>query len=334
MPARADTEGGMTGLLVRGMQVIAGEQLASGEIANYRQLGYGRSEYCFSPLASAYVHDALAAFDPLSAEFDSRALEAAGPAARIPLGRMALQIRRKIRRYLAWQQCSNETWRFFGNAGVLPADLDTTACASLALLDGVSARTSGEPEAGAEALERFPMTGGLFSSPGSRPAGGEESPLLTLVANANCIACLAARGAEYRTLAAVLSERAREVESGPAGRLPFHFALAKAWRHTRAPEFEALASQEAQLLAEAGHAGSPLAAALRLTALLDFGVEGRPALLAAAELRTWAESQPAWSCEAFVDPHCGSPALTAAVSIPALARAAAIFAEEELAACA
>ena len=46
------------------------EQLATGEVPNYRIFENGTCEYYFSPLVSAYVSDALAIFDPLSRWFD------------------------------------------------------------------------------------------------------------------------------------------------------------------------------------------------------------------------------------------------------------------------
>src|SRR5258705_3506329 len=108
--------------LWRAHTFLAGDQLANGEIPNYRQLLNGSWEYCFSPLMSAYVHDALGCFDPLSLWFDSMALDQVDAARRPILSRTVTKIRSRIRRFLAWQESVRGAWSIFGSGSGLSPD--------------------------------------------------------------------------------------------------------------------------------------------------------------------------------------------------------------------
>src|SRR5438874_9937144 len=96
----------------RALRSIEEEQLATGEVPNYRIFENGTCEYYFSPLVSAYVSDALAIFDPLSRWFDPLVVEQAGQSCRFEVSRTASRIRRRIHRFLAWQRSGDGAWRF------------------------------------------------------------------------------------------------------------------------------------------------------------------------------------------------------------------------------
>src|ERR1700739_408245 len=110
-----------------GLRLVEDELLPHGEIPNYRCRSSGSWEYCFSPLTSAYVHDALSCFDPLSEWFEPAALAQAGTRWQGPFSRAVVAIRRRIRRFLAWQEDCQGGWRFFGQSSSLPPDLEATA---------------------------------------------------------------------------------------------------------------------------------------------------------------------------------------------------------------
>lgn len=308
--------------LLTALQSIEEEQLDTGEIPNYRKLDNGAWEYHFSPLVSAYVADALAIFDPMSNWFDPFVVEKVGEDDRFAASRIASRIRRGIRRFLAWQQSGDGLWRFFGRGSSLPPDRNTTACCALVLLDRINISGPG--------LERVQRTlRGLREAcalRGPREAGkltGDEGPpsAYERVAEANLLRLriLTTGRAEASELPEE-SPRAEESQPEPA---VLH-ALGRLSRQSGFDPFSARSESwiDSLIHSQAADAsfGSPLNTALAVGALLDFQRDGQAAARAAAWLRglNWFRPFPS---EEFCTPVCGSPSLTTAFAISAVARA-------------
>jgi len=302
---------------------IEGDQLDTGEIPNYRKLENGTWEYHFSPLVSAYVADALAIFDPLSRQFDPFLVEQAGGRWRVEVSHSAARIRRRIRRFLAWQQSADGTWRFLGRGSSLPPDRDTTACCALVLLDRIGVNSEAAAKRLEPALRRLRESAGLSSRSHSCDAAPEWDEVLDWIASINVLrfAILACGDAE--PLAQELARR--YAEPGLAPVVSVLYVLGAARRQCGLPGFEPVRSSVVDALIQSqtpeGTFGGALATAMGLTALLDFGYAGPEIESAAGWLQSYMDSSSAGLTEAFCGPLCGSPAFARAVAIGALSRA-------------
>lgn len=286
---------------------IEGAQLTTGEIPNYRKLANGTWEYLFSPLISAYVADALAIFDPLSRQFDPFLVEQAGGRWRVEVSRCAARIRRRIRRFLAWQQSADGAWRFLGRGSSLPPDPDTTACCAWVLLDRVGVNREGAPNRLEPASLRL----------------CERDEVLDWVAGINIFRLAVLTCGDGDSLGAQLLRRC-----GQPGHVQIPIAvlyvLGTAWRQCGLPGFEPVRSSFVDALIRSqtpeGTFGGALATAMSLTALLDFGYAGPEIESAARWLLDHLDSSAGFT-EEFCRPLCGSPLFTRAVAIAALSRA-------------
>jgi hypothetical protein len=312
-------------LLWRAHTFLAGEQLANGEIPNFRQLANGSWEYCFSPLVSAYVHDALGCFDPLSLWFDSTALDQVDAPRRPILSRNVTKMRSRIRRFLAWQESVWGTWGFFGLGSGLPPDIDTTACAAAALFDAPIVRRKRDSERPARMLLQFRQPSGWLESAGSR-SGGQENAETRAVGTANAFRYLALAGVETDGLDAVLRDEADRGDGG-RHRMAFLFALVRAFRAANI-DLDAIAAATTSeviesYLPESRFAG-PLTTVLAMHVLLDLNYEGEALLRGRDALAVLLEPVAGRRMESFADPNCGSAALTTALTMSALARVSAV----------
>jgi hypothetical protein len=122
-------------ILVRGAAQILTAQLPTGEIPTYRLSPEGNLQYCRSPFISTFVYDALGYFDPFSPRGDIQTREMIPDPLRSWFGAAVGNIRRGIRRFVAWQQEPGAVWRFFGSGSGIDPDSDTTACAATLLLE-------------------------------------------------------------------------------------------------------------------------------------------------------------------------------------------------------
>jgi hypothetical protein len=317
--ARADDIIG--GSLQMGLRIIEDELLANGEIPNYRQLPDGSWEYCFSPLASAYVHDGLSCFDPLSRWFDPFLLEFAAERRQFSFARRVSAIRRNIRRFLAWQEESHGTWRLFGRGSGLAADLDTTACAAAALWDNCRLQEPRLSSRRDSALDRF-RSGEDFGSPGSRGAGCETGISSHWVGRANAVRYLALVGGPAEMFMAPLEEAMENGAVGEGSRIPFYFACARAWRQGGLPGRERIANHMVPQLRKLCRSQGPLSAPLGAIALLDLDCAPADIFESWQFLLKWWASPQRLKMEPFCDDRCGSPAWTASMSMVALARLA------------
>jgi hypothetical protein len=310
-------------VLSRALRSIEDDQLSTGEIPNYRRLPNDMWEYLFSPLISAYVAEALAVFDPLSWQFDPFLVEQTAGRRRIEVTQGAARIRRRIRKFLAWQQCVDSSWRFFGRSSTLPPDADTTACSAAALLD----RSGVHREAGPRPLEVNLHS--LRSSAAAASRGcqmedaGASYDVIDRMANINLYRVTVLTGGDTQFWNDESLATCRQFARSPESMVPLCYVLGLA-RWIGGLPGEAQTAEYAQTLIEfqlsGGSFGGPLRTAMGLGALLNFGYSGH-AVGAAVRWLNGNLDPSASLLEEFCGPLCGSPSLTTAVAMHGLARA-------------
>jgi hypothetical protein len=308
-------------LLSQGLRMIAEEQLSNGEVPNYQCMADQSWQYCFSPLVSAYVYEALSCFDPQSARFEAQAAERLELARRMPFLRLVAHIRQRIRRFLAWQESSTGGWRFFGQGSGLPPDLDLTACAATVFIDPNPLPLNPSTYRRMRDLEQFRTADGTFSAPGSRDETHPD-PALLWMANCNVLRYLALTGGETAKLEAAILHALASVAVPPSDALPLLYAAARAWRHGQLDSLSTLTSYLLPLATVPQNSSrGPLSAALTVLILLELDAPPEELDQAVDPLLTWWDSPFSRKFETFCDSRCGSPALTAALTMAAAARA-------------
>lgn len=325
--------------LAHGFEAVARGQHPSGEMLSFRRDPAGNAVYVRSPFVSAFVHDALACFDPTSPGWldDSPALFP--DRLQHQVVRAAIDLRRRIRGFLIWQQEASGYWRFFGRGSGIDPDVNSTACATLALLEGHGVRSLSRwerPRALVLALRSAP-DGPFFTFLKPRRGGygwlsDEGLPVVGFdrAVNAEVLRFLARLGhPEAGPLAAWLL---RETAGAAARRgsplypnpVAFAYVLGRALEEPavplRAPLAEALLGLLRDLQAPDGGFGGPLSDAMGASALLAVAPDG-PELAAArlAVLRARGADD-SWPYEDFVTHGFGAPAWSTALSIAFLAR--------------
>lgn len=93
---------------------------------------------------SAWMHALLGELD-LSERAPAGLLDLLPPLARQRFATGVATLRRRLRAYLAWHEEADGTWRTAGRGSGGPADLVTSAAASLALLEGRRTRLAPDP---------------------------------------------------------------------------------------------------------------------------------------------------------------------------------------------
>jgi hypothetical protein len=314
------------GVLEQALAFVIAEQLPSGEIPNYRNLPNGSWEYCFSPLVSAYVYDALACFDALSPRLDIHALEQTPPAARPAFSRQVTMMRRRIRRFMAWQQSADGVWRFFGTGSATGADLDTTACAAAALAETTGARGERAFAHTGRALQNLCAESSAALRRSREHAEGETAEELVVIGKANAVRLFAMTGFPTNEIAAELRERAVSGVGG-VNRTLFLYAMVRAHREGQLPGLE---SVRQRLLEEVLHtsdpareANGPLTAALATHTLMALDHEDDRFDQRIDALAEWLAPGHGRRFEQLGEPNCGSAALTTAFIMSAMAKAGA-----------
>lgn len=303
-------------LLPHAMQLIVAEQSSTGEIANYYRRDNGTFEYCFGISVSAHIADALAILDPLSQFFDAQALEEAGEQYRVALSRQALQIRSRVRRFLAWQQAADGTWRFHGNASGSSPDLATTACCAAVLIEGSTPST----------LDAARYTRGFAccSDYASLLRGSDSQDAAGYVGILDAIRSLALAGGDAERLASVALQNWQR--NGAPMSFPLAFAAARAWAQTRISSLADVASMAHDFVTSAqqpdGGFGGPLSSAIGLNVLMYLEGQSDKIENAATAVLQVLNSPPSRRMEALLGQQCASPALTTAFAVCALLRAA------------
>ena len=116
-------------------------QHPNGEMLSFRCDRDGNYTYVRSPFVSTFVHDALACLDPTSPGWLDYGLDLFPRGLQGEVASSVTELRRRIRGFLMWQQDAPGYWRFFGRGSGIDPDVNSTACASLALLEGHGVRS-------------------------------------------------------------------------------------------------------------------------------------------------------------------------------------------------
>jgi hypothetical protein len=344
----------LTPFLRHGLGFVERSQLPTGEIPSYFRIAGGELLYCLSPFASTLAHDALGCLDPGSPRYERGAVALLSGPAGLRLSAMALQVRRRVRDFVAWQEGADGRFGFFGRGSGLAPDAATTSCAAAVLLEDElgnrgrhlarpSRPAQDAPEAGrwrrhAEALERHRSADGRYFTYvddegrgwGALGPIGERLPGFDRVVNAHVLRFLALAGEPAGELAAWLLDEARagDFSAGSPDHpdpLVFLHAVARAFGQAGLPGLgELAAALVPRLLAlqqADGGFGNALGTSMAIHALLDLGAEDEePLASAAAALLRLVAPNGAWTSEAYVRQGGGSASLSTALAVSALAR--------------
>ena len=319
----------------RGLDSVGRGQHPSGEMLSFRRDPHGNYTYVRSPFVSTFVHDALACLDPKSPGWLDGSLDLLPVRSRRAVAHGVSQVRLRIRSFLIWQQEAAGYWRFFGRGSGVDPDVNSTACASIALLEGHGVRSLRRWEHQHALIGSFRAAEGpffTFLKPGRGGYGwlsDEGLPVVGFdrVVNAEVLRylCRVGRGTtpEARVLGSWLLEQATGIDAAAGSPLYpnpvcFGFMLGRALAEPDVPERGdlsgvALALTLRQQRADGGF-GGPLSTAMGASTLLALGHHG--AELAAARLAVLRGrgSHDSWPYEDFVIHGFGAPAWTTALS--------------------
>ncbi len=324
-------------LLINGIHAIQREQLRTGEIPSYRRTPSGSLEYCRTVLISAFVHDLLAAFDPQSGFRDIRFLEILPTPSAAALARMVSAARKSIRGFLRWQEEAGGIWRFLGRGSGIDPDSCSIAFAALALTDNLN-----NPErlhrlqTCADSLLRFRSQEGKYFTYidqhgrgyGWLVEGGFPIAGFDPVVNTAALRFLGTSGVETAQLIRFLQDGVSKgaAHSGTANfpnPLINYYLLADTWVRCNLPGHEKMAETLIPAILkrqkEDGAFGGALSTAAALAALIILDHEGEALHKAKAFLVRKAQQWGGWEYEDFAVNGYGSPALSTALTLRALA---------------
>jgi hypothetical protein len=327
--------------LAAGLESVARGQHPRGELLSFRRDADGNYAYVRSPFLSTFVHDALACLDPTSPGWHEGGVDLFPERLQGRLLRGVLELRRRTRGYLIWQQEAEGWWRFFGRGSGVDPDVNSTACASLALLEGHSLHSPLRRQRQRSLVLSFRSADGpffTFLKPGWGGYGwlsdsGVPVVGFDRVVNAEVLHFLGRIDGGSSAAAAALAEWLLDqaATAGPATGSPlypnpvcFPYVLARALEAPGVPRRQALTAAALGLLLRQQRAdggfGGPLSTAMGASALLTLGHRG-PELAAArlAVLRCRGAND-SWPYEDFVVHGFGAPAWTTALSIAFLVR--------------
>jgi hypothetical protein len=316
MTQLADEQGDLATAVLEALRVVQNEQLDSGEMPAYLRSGPVLMSYVRIPALSAYVHEALAIFDPSARAFGNSSLELFTPAARARVRKLAAEVRRAIRGFLAWTEGADGGFGQYGRGSAEPSDLDTTACAALALID--------RPLSNVQPLLRRAER--VLSL-------ARHAPPDALVERANALRCILRLGGDTATLSVPLAAALSRAVMARSAQEPLsHEAFSPRYLLDEVgPYVLGRLKQEhsgmvnltdgRELLSSLPPPTTALGAALNISAQLDFDGSASEVAPGYALLRKFVSSSVPWPFHEFFAPACGSPALTAAFAASALVRA-------------
>ncbi len=327
--------------IVLGLHHIIRGQHPNGEILSFRRDVNGNYQYFRSPFVSTFVHEALGCFDSFSPLMQPGSLELVPAETRQWFQQTVIQMRRRIRNFLAWQQEAEGWWRFFGRGSGIDPDVNTTVCAATALRERDSKHWLASQSQQYEIIQRFRAANGLYYTFFKIQRGGYAwmddfgFPIVGFdrVVNADVLGFLASTGwrttSDLQPLIHFINE---EIEADQwlegtliyPNPLSFPFAVARAWRQGDLPDHGELVERLLPKLisrgGESGDFGSPLSAALAGITLINLDCWDDVLHVVCRAIMRNLQEDGSKLYEDFVIDGFGAPALTAALSISCLAR--------------
>jgi hypothetical protein len=341
-PTRSDAAPGVERVLGQKLlqawgHVVHGQH-PMGEIVSFRRDADGNHQYVRSPFVSTLVHDALRCFDASAPGYVPGSGDLVPERLRRRFRRDVAQLRRRVRGFLEWQQEAQGWWRFFARGSGIDPDVNTTACAADALRERRAGHSPSAQERQVVAVRRFRTESGCyhtFLKPGRGgyawlDSGGWPVVGLDRVVNADVLRFLGPTEdpAELRPLIRWLLDQAEEGgwrDGTPLypNPLSFAYSMSRTWDLAgltwRPGARDALLQGVLELQDGSGAFGGPLSTALATATLLHAHHHG-PELRRACAALTWALGEdPEALHEDFLVDGFGSPALTAAMAMSALA---------------
>jgi hypothetical protein len=327
--------------LLRSLRLIQRGQHPNGEILSFRRDQDGNYRYHRSPFISTFIHEALGCFDPGSFWWQEGSLSLIPRDARNWFLHSLLDMRSRIRGYLAWQQESSGYWRFFGRGSGIDPDVNTTIYASLALQEGYQGRHLGRRARELDTVQSFravhgkyytfyrPGYGGYgWMDPNGRPMQGFDRVVNADVLRYLCLAGLTG-DPDTEILVKYLWEElttTREEDGTPLypNPLSFYYSLARTWRETGLSGLTELADEMMphllRLQGDDGDFHGPLSTALGGLAMIHLDYLGSELQTTRRAILRGLQPNGGWEYEDFIIDGFGSPALTTALSMAFLAR--------------
>lgn len=324
--------------LLRGVETVTRGQHPSGEILSFRRDAAGNYVYLRSPFVSTFVHEALECFDPTAPGWLDGSLALFPEGSERELTRTIVALRRRIRGFLSWQEEGCGYWRFFGRGSGIDPDVNSTACAVLALLAGHGTPSLSRWERQQALILALRSRAGpfyTFLKPGRGGYGWLNDDGLPVVGfdravNAEVLRFLVRA---ERPEAVPLAEWLLEETSGRDARtgsplypnpVAFAYVLGRALQEPAVPYHKPLAEALLRLLLDLQRAdggfGGPLSTAMGATTLLTLSHHGAASEAARLAVLRSCGPDDAWPYEDFVTHGFGAPAWTTALSISFLAR--------------
>jgi len=327
--------------LVQGLDAVIRGQHPSGEMLSFRRDSHGNYTYVRSPFVSAFVHDALACLDPTSAGWLDAGADVFPGNSHAGVVHAIAELRRRIRGFLIWQQEAAGYWRFFGRGSGIDPDVNSTACASLALVEGHGVRSLRRWERQQAVVASFRSAEGpffTFLKPGRGGYGwlsDDGVPVVGFDATVNAevfrYLCHTGGGEADATLflAGWLLERVEELDADQGSPLCpnpvcFGFVLSRSLEEPGAARGEeigrALLERALRQQRPDGSFGGPLSTAMGASTLLALGHRGEELAAARLAVLRGRGSNDAWAYEDFVVHGFGAPAWSTALSTAFLVR--------------